>query len=94
MNQHVSVQDTATRMAVWQMQGVPAAMPTVYENRRMRQAHMNTWIAELRAQQNQASPEGPNRTTAHQTGKNLRQARSTLMQPQVEEASVTAHCQT
>ena len=34
-------------------------------------AHMKTCMAELRAQQNQASPEGPNRTTAHQTGKNL-----------------------
>ncbi len=33
---------------------------------------MNTWIAELSAQQNQASPEGPNRMTAHHTGKNLR----------------------
>lgn len=33
-----------------------------------RASHMKTWIAELRAQQNQASPEGPKRTTAHLHG--------------------------
>ena len=28
-------------------------------------AYINTWMAEFRAQQKYASPEGPNRTTAH-----------------------------
>lgn len=31
-------------------------------------AHMSTWIAELSAQQNHASPPGPYLTTAHHTG--------------------------